>query len=140
MGAWGIGNFENDEASDWVWDLVKSKDKDFLHETLARAVGGELSNSSTCAEALAAAEVTLAGLNKEADNLPDEAADWLNKGTGLLRKKVKVFGPQDAILAQEAVQRISSSSELLDLWIESGNDSEWLELQNKLSERLASHA
>ena len=29
MGAWGIGNFENDDALDWLVDLEKSPDYGF---------------------------------------------------------------------------------------------------------------
>ena len=34
MGAWGIGNFENDTALDWVYELEKYNDLSFIIETL----------------------------------------------------------------------------------------------------------
>ena len=37
MGAWGIGSFENDEALDWLSDLVASGDASVIESALAAA-------------------------------------------------------------------------------------------------------
>ena len=35
MGAWGIGNFENDMAGDWLYELGEYLDSDIASGTLA---------------------------------------------------------------------------------------------------------
>jgi hypothetical protein len=34
MGAWGIGNFDNDDASDWVYELEEVEDMSLVEATL----------------------------------------------------------------------------------------------------------
>jgi hypothetical protein len=39
MGTWGYKTFENDAASDWLYDLEEAKDSDFLLKSI-KAVNG----------------------------------------------------------------------------------------------------
>jgi len=50
MGAWGAGNFENDTALDWIWDLKKSRKLRLIESTIS-AVISALKNTwiRTCA-------------------------------------------------------------------------------------------
>jgi hypothetical protein len=36
MGAWGIGNFDNDTANDWAADFVEGGDLSFVREVLEK--------------------------------------------------------------------------------------------------------
>jgi Domain of unknown function (DUF4259) len=68
MGAWGVANFENDDAQDWVYELEESKDL---------SVVANLDNeiylaAPECARALAAAEVLTALLSRPSRDLTIE--------------------------------------------------------------------
>ena len=41
MGAWGVGTFENDDASDWVYQLEEAGDLDLVEVTLQAAADPE---------------------------------------------------------------------------------------------------
>lgn len=140
MGAWGVGNFENDDAGDWVWELEKSKDKRLLHKTLARVTEVDEPDAPECSEALAAAEIVLAGLTKDHSQVPEEARNWLTAKTGLLFRKSKEFGASDAQLACAAVEQVLANSELVELWKESDEYHSWRSAQENLLNRLQSHS
>ncbi len=140
MGAWGIGNFENDDAGDWVYELEKSQGKSLLHETLSKVCTEEYPEAPDCSEALAAAEVVLAGLTAEVTSLPDEAKVWLGKKSGWLIKKVQRFDAKDAELALSAVRKVLANSELAELWDESDESESWRAAQAAMVRKLESHA
>jgi Domain of unknown function (DUF4259) len=80
MGAWGHKNFENDDACDWVYDLEKSKDKQVIHEALNIVLNNhDYLESPDCCNALAAADVVLAGVSGEYTRVTDEVRNWLNR-------------------------------------------------------------
>jgi hypothetical protein len=140
MGAWGIGNFENDDAGDWVYDLEKSKDKSILH----KALNSVLENSGyieapECCEALAAAEVIYSGLSSDHSGISEEVIKWLVKKPGLFKKPI-TFEASDAIKAIETINKILHSSELKELWEESDEFEKWNEIENSLIEKLSKHA
>ena len=61
MGAWGVGPFENDDASDWVYQLEGAEDLELVRGTLEAAANPQgYLEAPTCSEALAAAEVVAA--------------------------------------------------------------------------------
>ncbi len=140
MGAWGIGNFDNDDAADWIYDLEKSKSKTLLHKTLATVTDSEYPEAPECCEALAAAEVILAGLTGDGSNLPEEARKWLAAKTGLIVRKSKGFDSADAQQACTAVKQIVVNSELADLFGETEDGEAWQRAQEQLAKRLESHA
>ena len=77
MGAWGIGNFDNDDAADWVYELAESDGTDVLVAALEGATSeGYLEAPVSCA-ALAAAEVVAALLGNAGKALPDEVRKWV---------------------------------------------------------------
>ena len=139
MGAWGTGNFENDDAGDWVWELEKSKGKTLLHETLSRVASEDYPEAPDCCEALAAADVMLAGLTGDDSSLPDEARQWLAKKTGLFFKKARRFDTTDAMFASSAVEQVLANSELAELWDEADEGESWRTAQKHLLQRLQSH-
>jgi len=83
MGAWGAGNFENDDALDWLAVLqaeglpaAGAAIQDVL--TLA----DDYLEAPTCCAALAAAEVIAALRGRPASRLPDELVEWLGRVSG----------------------------------------------------------
>jgi len=116
MGAWGAGNFENDDALDWLAVLqaeglpaAGAAIQDVL--TLA----DDYLEAPTCCAALAAAEVIAALRGRPASRLPDELVEWLGRVSG-------DPGEQLATNARNAVDAIRRSSELRELW---EDDEEW---------------
>lgn len=140
MGARGIGNFENDDAGDWVYDLEKSKDKSILHKALNSVLkNSEYIEAPECCEALAAAEVICSGLSSEHSSMSEEVIKWLNKKPGLFKKSI-TFDAIDAQKSIAAINKILKSSELKELWEETNEFEEWKNIENRLIEKLSKYA
>ena len=127
MGAWGIGIFENDDAMDFVGDLVDGE----ASLEAALAVGGGYVEAPDASIALAAAEVVASLAGAPSPSLPKEARDWVAAQGGL----------PDTTLVTRALQAVegatSGESELVELWEEAGEDG-WREPVNDLRARLTS--
>ena len=132
MGAWGSGVFENDDASDWVWDLEDDTDGHVVIEALSVVVDtpiDEQPEAPDCSNALAAAEVVAsARAAASTTHLPTEASVWIQANRALVT-------PALVALASGAVERIALDSELKDLWDDAGNTS-WQEIVADLQARL----
>lgn len=130
MGAWGHNAFENDDASDWVWELRDSTDFTVIEAALGAMIddSAEYLESPQCANALAAAEVVAALNGRPASVLPDDVKSWV-KG------KPKPNPPLLA-KAKKAVARIARSSELRDLWQEGKEFEKWHAAVSDLEARL----
>lgn len=130
MGPWGIGNFENDEAMDWIYELEDSKDFAVLERTLkavTRDEKGAPDVFDSCA-ALAAAETVASLLGFPPDDLPEEVESWIDG---------KPEPPNNLVaLAQRAVEAIKQKSELRAHWEENENLDEWTEVLNDTQSRL----
>ena len=137
MGAWAVGNFENDDALDWVSDIIESSGI----EKLLFPINSVLSNqeyleSSTCSEALVSIEIISAYKNADCSNVPEEVKIWLSTKKGFLFRKKPEFTSIHTELAKQALEKIISSSELKDLWQDSEHFEEWCGIQNKLGQSL----
>lgn len=131
MGAWGHAAFENDSALDWVATLEEFDDSTLLRETLERVTqlaSNAYLEADPCCEAIAAAEIVAALLGRAADDLPDEVSAWAEARRGRHEKSL-------APLALAALKRIRTSSELKELWEESGAD-DWNASLDELERRL----
>lgn len=131
MGTWGVGSFENDDASDWVFELEDADDPAILAETLDAVLSPkEPPDAPQCCMALAAAEVVAAQRGKGRSDLPSEVKAYLER----------VGGPPSNELvdaAQRAIQRVRSESELRELWDESDDGADWNRDVENLLSRLA---
>ena len=131
MGAWGVGTFENDDASDWVYQLEDSGDLGLLRDALAAAAEpGGYRESPTCAEALAASEVVAALAGKPAPDLPEEVRAWV-------REHRSSVPPDLRELSLRAIDHIAADSELKELWGESDERAAWADRLQELRGRLA---
>jgi len=133
MGAWGYKTFENDDALDWMNDFLSNPSSEFLKATFE-----SINNQSTddyieafdASKALIAAS-TLAHLINKKVELP---ANFIDK---LKEKEIKIIDEANLKLqAQNALKRILSNSELLELWSESEELDKWKETAKQLIEIL----
>jgi len=115
MGTWGIGTFENDDASDWLYDLEASAGVAFLEGSLKSEPAAYL-EAPDAENILAAAEIINGILNGPREGLPENALAWIDA-----HRDADV-----AALAPRAVQLIgrvlAGNSELHELWQESDED------------------
>lgn len=130
MGAWGVGPFDNDDAGDWIWQLEEAEDLALVQGALEAAAhpDGDL-ESSPSSEALAAAEVVAALAGHPALDLPDEVQNWVSAHRATV-------SPDLRALALAAVERITSDSELQELWAESDEGGDWSKRVEELRGRL----
>ena len=131
MGAWGIGTFDNDDASDWPYDLEGSEGTVLIEESLDRVLAEEdYLESPDCANALAAAEMVAARKDAPAPGLSKDALNWIS---------AKAITPSSGLTdkAISAVQKIKAVSELRELWEETEDFDAWLACVQDIEQRLA---
>lgn len=92
MGAWGIGNFDNDLAMDWLIETEQPKS----NQALLHPIRAILSNTNdldepSCTEALAAAGVIAALHTQDFSSIPEFSRTWLEK------KKIKPYNSKISI-------------------------------------------
>jgi hypothetical protein len=133
MGAWGAGNFENDEALDWVWILEESTGLGVVEAAIADVlVSSEYLDAGVGCIGLAAAEVIAALRGRPAGDLPEEVSTWV---------RAQAVAPGDVLVRDclAAVARIRSDdeSELREMWEEDQDiAAEWYGVLDALVGRL----
>lgn len=134
MGAWDSDPFGNDTACDWKYEVEESEGLEVIEDTLDTviATGDDYLEAPEAEEAIAAAD-TIARLKGRAyiKNSYTESLDaWVAK------QKIEV--PQELVdKALIVIDRIlTEPSELLELWEETGEPSEWRKHLEDLKERL----
>ena len=130
MAAWGSGNFENDDAQDWL-NQLSSLGGDDLRPLLARAADNDdYLEAPESSVAVVAAEVVAALNRVPAEAAPRQILDWVNQTKGESSSELTA-------LALRAVQRVRTNSELKDLWLEAEGLNEWSAALRDLEKRLA---
>ena len=129
MGAWGTAAFDNDDASDWVYDLEK-RGIAAIEDALSEADGSGALEMPTDVNALAAGEVVAAALGRPATGLRDDILSLAR----VLRSDVT---SDHAARARDAAARVLAGSEVADLWSETDEDGEWRAVVDDLIGRLA---
>ena len=132
MGTWGIGTFENDDASDWVYELEPANDLSVVQAALATlndATGYR--EAPTCVNALAAAEVVAALLGKPSPDLPEAVVGWVSANARLPARDLRTN-------ALTAIDKILGDSELRELWGETDDAEAWQASVQELRARLTS--
>lgn len=133
MGVWGIGNFDNDSASDWLYEFEGNPTRDFLEKTLDTVFNEEYLDSNLASEALTAIEaITLIMGNSKEDEEELENVDFEvlknNFDTSLFDKSIKCI---NRILEK-------SNNELYTLWEESESFEDWKNVVLDLKTRIES--
>lgn len=125
MGAWGAGSFENDAALDFIAGVASLEDLRRTFDELAQ--NGPGPDVDLASETIGAADVIACCLDRPPADLPDGIADRLS---GFDR-------PDGGLIkaAQQAVRTVRSSSELADLWEETGGQ-DWADAIEDLLTRL----
>ncbi|MBI4512024.1 MAG: DUF4259 domain-containing protein [Deltaproteobacteria bacterium] len=130
MGAWGIGNFENDAALDWLATLTDMKGLTDALRKVADAPAEPYLDADSCCAALAAAEVIAALCGVPGSKLPERMIEFVASYEGDCT--ASHLG-----LAMKAIARIDADSELQELFDEGGRDERWHGVLRELSERLS---
>ncbi|AKF04273.1 DUF4259 domain-containing protein [Sandaracinus amylolyticus] len=116
MGAWGHGTFENDQALEWLADLVEGSAS--IRTTLEAVTDdADVVDSDVSSGALAAAEVVAAWRDRDLRRLPDAAREWLEANP-------RALDASDVTLAARAIPVVldAQRSELAQLWDEGDSD------------------
>jgi hypothetical protein len=131
MGAWGTGTFENDDAADWVYELLESRDLMPARDALAATMDSDgWLESPEGARAVAAAVVIAAAFDGDVEGVPEEVVGWLGHHPDAATR-------EDARLAADALERVlSEDSELRELWVDAGEGQEWTEGIQRVGRRL----
>jgi len=132
MGAWGTAAFDNDDASDWVYELEKDGIA-AVDAALKDALGPQELETPTDVNAIAAGEVIAAALGRPVDGLRDDIV-------GLANGLAPSITPEHAARARTAVERVLAGSEIAELWGETEDDDEWRGLVEDLIRRLSADA
>ncbi|HEU5050952.1 MAG TPA: DUF4259 domain-containing protein [Gemmatimonadales bacterium] len=131
MGAWGTGSFENDSASDWVYELEAARDispvRAALEATLAAA--RDYLDADVATTGLAAAEVVAALNGRGRAAIPEEVREWV------AHHPIETT-PELLASARDAVDAVLADSELRDLWEESEEFLAWQADVTELRARL----
>ncbi|MFM7024287.1 MAG: DUF4259 domain-containing protein [Flavobacteriales bacterium] len=130
--AWGISNFENDSAQEWVDELVeKGKAGDVAKEidTFLKNFKASETDMMTCCCFLAAAEIIAAIKEDPSDDIPENLEDWIKEN------KLKA----DEALVKKAIDglnKITRGSELKEMYEGSHLYDDWMDIQKDLLTRL----
>lgn len=133
MSAWGISNFENDTALDWIEKFIEKKDGGSLKSEVKDFVQNfdvEETSLMDCAQFLTVAEVLAGLLGSPSEDFPEELADWVEK------KYTKI--EQDLITKTiDGVKLILKDSEAKEMYAGSGYEASWVKTQKELIKRLS---
>lgn len=135
MSAWGDGVFEDDQACDWLDQLIESGKSTAIDKALSvalKAKPGRLEADEASA-ALAAAEVVAAARGHRHADFPDDAKEWL---------ATSGYVPTESslVLCVKTVERVRDDSELMELWAEGDELPAWKRGISGLLGRLAKPA
>jgi hypothetical protein len=141
MGAWGVKNFENDAAADFAWDVIESSSGVSKVINTITAFGGNAPVEEDAEEVLAAIEYIAAAKGNPSEDIPEHVQEFVRDN--LLQFKehlVPGFSDPDTDLAGislKTIKQIRESSELKQLWEESEDYNEWLNVLDDLEKRVA---
>jgi hypothetical protein len=132
MGIWGSRIFDNDDAMDFIEQIMPVKDISTLRDVLYQVVEPQhYLELPVCCTALAAVVLIAAMKNKDYSLLPEFARRWAIDMNFSIN--AQLIG-----LAQNAIQAIATESELQDLWSKSDIYNDWIEVIVGLNEKLNS--
>ena len=133
MSAWGISNFENDTALDWVSEIVEGKDVNSLQNSIdafLKDFSIEDTSLIECSKFLTIAETIAALIGSPDQDFPEELQDWIDS------KYVKIdqFTIDKTV---KGVKLIMTDSEAKEMYLDSGYFKSWEKTQKDLIKRLS---
>jgi hypothetical protein len=133
MGAWGFGSFDNDDAADFLADVTESGDLSLIREVLDNVLTStEYVEAPDASQAIAAAEILAFAIGRPTPAAQQEQAleQWISR----LRPSVE---PALVTQARDALVRIlAPNSELLELWEDADEFSDWRATVDELARQL----
>jgi hypothetical protein len=129
MGAWGTAAFDNDDASDWVYDL-EARGMPAIESALAASSATSRLATPADTNVIAAGEVIAAALGQPVPGLREDIQELVDALTATIT-------PDHAVRARVGAERVLSGSELADLWAESPDVGDWQDAVEDLIRRLA---
>ena len=133
MSAWGISNFENDTALNWIENLIEQADGSSIDGAIKNFVisfDPEETSLIECSEFLTVAEVLAGLLGNPSEDFGDELTDWVET------KYIKI--EQDIIdKAKDGVALVLKDSEAKEMYLDTGYQKSWVETQKGLLKRLS---
>jgi hypothetical protein len=135
MAAWGIHNFENDDAVEWIAAFSEKQSIDKIERLFSDAIEDDEPNENLGSTVLAAAELLAIAQGNE----PEEFDETLLDDYEIDLESIHEWVDVDLInLAIHAVDKISESedSELRQLWEEADELDHWLLVVLDLKKRL----
>jgi len=132
MGAWGTGNFDNDTALDWVFELEETNDLALIVETIEVVFTEDYIDSDVGSEALIAIEAIarLKGNFGIENSYAEDLDSWV--------KSHKLEVSNELIEKSKKVLKliVSDKSELYELWEETEDFETWKDEIDNLRYRL----
>ncbi|HSZ64464.1 MAG TPA: DUF4259 domain-containing protein [Terriglobales bacterium] len=128
MPGWGTGSFENEEAQNFLAKLNSLGIED-LSPILARASDHDYLDAPEGTVAIVVAEIVATARGNPPHAVPIQISDWIAKIEGSPSSEMSE-------LARRAVEKVRTSSELKDLWLEAEGLNEWSAVLRDLEERL----
>ena len=132
MGAWDNGNFGNDDAMDFVSEVQNKDSIVNAIVTISNTAINEYIELTDCCNALAAIEYIATALGNTAKDFPEEALEWVSDNKLLLLQDEKLI-----INAHLALEKIKANSELKELWEETAEFEDWLNIIEGLKKRIS---
>lgn len=133
MGTWGTGSFDNDDAADFLADVMESGDLSLIREALDNVLTStQYVEAPDAWQAIVAAEIVAYAMRRPtpAAERNTELGQWIDR----LRPAVDPTLPEQAGRALSRV--LAQNSELRELWEESEAFCDWqaavCELQRQL--------
>jgi hypothetical protein len=130
MGDWGPGIYDNDDAMDWVYDLLDSGGLSRVKQALDVIAQDNLTlpDIADCRIALVAADLIAALDGDSNPDLPEEAEEWIS----LVNRSALSLRPK----AEEAARKVLESSELRTFMEKNGKYELWRKDIQALLKRL----
>jgi len=130
MAEWGPGIYENDDAMDWIYDLLDSGGLSRVKKALdvVEQDGVDSAEAADCRIALAAADLVAALDGDINPNLPSEAEEWI----ALINRSASGLRPK----AENIVRLIQNDSVLRRDMNKKGVLKEWEQQMDALIKRL----
>jgi hypothetical protein len=131
MPGWGTGSFENEDAQNFLGTLHSKLPEDLQQIFVRIADHPDYLGTPESGVAIAAAEVVATAKGNPPHTVPREIAEWVAKVEGAPSAEMSE-------VAQRAVGRVRTNSELKDLWLQAEGLNDWSaalrDLENRLSQ------
>lgn len=134
MAAWGITNFENDVALDFVNEMVTNGKQLSIGEyvdVFLKNFDAEQTSLDECLTLLTVAEILAAILGEPSEDLPIELKEWVERS--YIQVDTKVVGK-----VEKAIQLLLKDSEAKEMYCDTPYYKAWKKVQDELLKRLNS--